>query len=575
MVKFHLDKRVLPAYFAVLAVVGSIALYAYFSARKMISTIQGIADTHNVLFHAERLLTLAISIEAGQRGFSLTGNAEFLQPHKHEIDQIRPHFDALQALVQRHGRQTERLVHLATAIDTLVRFSSTVVEARKNNFDEAVRLNATLEGKNTLDRIRRAVAQLENEEKLLLADLLARNQTQITNFNYSSISLLIVTGSILVGLLFATNINVKGTTETQKQLTRASEKFQDLYDNAPCGYHSLDAGDRFVEINKTLLKWLGYESKDDVIGKIHFEDVIAPSDVPGFRDRYKIFGENGVVNNVEIRFRRTNGSEFPVMLNAVALFDEQGEFLKSRANTIDITQTKEAERQVISLTKELEAFTYSVSHDLRAPLRSIDGYTRILYEDYNNQLDNEGKRLMSVIIGNTRRMGKLIDDLLEFSRLGRKEMQMSAIEMRPLVETILTNQLEQEPSRKIQVAIHPLHTGYGDIDMIREVWVNLISNAIKYTGKSPDPTIEIGSKDEGNEVHYFVTDNGVGFDMQYAGKLFGVFQRLHRVQDFPGTGVGLAIVKRIINKHRGRIWAESEINQGATFHFTIPKKDGK
>jgi PAS domain S-box-containing protein len=575
MLKFHQNKRLLVGFLLAFAVVTWLALHSYMSTRRLIATSNGIADTHNVLFHAERLLALAVNIETGQRGFSLTGDDEFLEPYDRGIEQIRPHFKALSDLAGRHGNEQERLRYLAGDIDTLVRFSTSVVDARKRNVEEALALNATLEGKTILDRMRKSITELEAREKRLLGDLIADNEQQIANFNYSFIALLFVASSILLGLLFAVNVNFKRGIETEKRLISASEEIQDLYDNAPCGYHSLNDEGIFVEINKTLLKWLGYESRQQVIGKLKFEDIINDDDLKSFSENYPSYKQNGFVKNVELSFKRRNGTEFPVVLSSVAVYDEKGKFLKSRSNTFDNTKRKQAERQVTNLNRELEAFTYSVSHDLRAPLRSIDGYTRMLYEDYEEKIDAEGRRLMSVILTNARRMGKLMDDLLEFSRLSRKDLQMSGIEMTSLVNTIITDQVARERGRQIAVTVHHLHPGFGDIDMIRQVWVNLVSNAIKYTGKAQDPAIEIGSREEGGEVQYFISDNGAGFDMQYAGKLFGVFQRLHRAQDFPGTGVGLAIVKKIISKHGGRVWGEGKVDRGATFYFTIPNNNGK
>jgi light-regulated signal transduction histidine kinase (bacteriophytochrome) len=232
-------------------------------------------------------------------------------------------------------------------------------------------------------------------------------------------------------------------------------------------------------------------------------------------------------------------------------------------------------RRKESLNQELEAFTYSVSHDLRAPLRSIDGYSQILQEDYGDKLDEEGTRVLHVIMNNAKRMGKLIDDLLDFARLGRKGIQLSAINMTGLVQNVVRELLLQEPERRINITTNELHNAYGDVDMIRQVWVSLIENAMKYTGKNPSPSIEISSFiDEGGQICYSVKDNGVGFDMKYASKLFGVFQRLHKMQDFSGTGVGLAIVKRIISRHEGRVWAESTLNTGAVFYFSIPNSNG-
>lgn len=226
-----------------------------------------------------------------------------------------------------------------------------------------------------------------------------------------------------------------------------------------------------------------------------------------------------------------------------------------------------AVQQTQQLNKELEAFTYSVSHDLRAPLRSVDGYSKVLLEDYGANLDEEGQRTIKVIIGNAKKMGQLIDDLLEFSRIGKKEIIKSSLNMQTLIETALK---EQERTGNVEIKLGDLISARGDQSMIYQVWLNLISNAVKYSKKVDRPIIEFQSFKKDDHVVYSITDNGVGFDMQYAHKLFGVFQRLHKAKDFEGTGVGLALVQRIIQKHNGHVWAKAEINKGATFYFSLP-----
>ena len=238
---------------------------------------------------------------------------------------------------------------------------------------------------------------------------------------------------------------------------------------------------------------------------------------------------------------------------------------------------EELEQRVIARTvqletanKELEAFSYSVSHDLRAPLRAIDGFSRLLLEGHSNVLDAEGKRLLNVVRGNTEQMGQLIDDLLAFSRISRTEVNTMSINMNELVRSIASYYAQTEANRSVAVTIQELPSVKGDLAMMRQALTNLISNAFKFTLKEQKPAISIGSYVQGNETVYFVKDNGAGFDMQYTQKLFGVFQRLHTRGEFEGTGVGLAIVQRVIHKHGGSVWAEGKVNEGATFYFTVP-----
>ncbi|HWP93072.1 MAG TPA: PAS domain S-box protein [Thermodesulfobacteriota bacterium] len=234
----------------------------------------------------------------------------------------------------------------------------------------------------------------------------------------------------------------------------------------------------------------------------------------------------------------------------------------------------ERTRQLEMVNRELEAFSYSVSHDLRAPLRAIDGFSRILFEDYSDKIDDEGRRLLSVIRKNTQNMGQLIDDLLSFSRLGRQEMKLSEINMSELARIIFEEIKPNDPAHNLKLEINSLPPAYGDRAMIKQVFANLLSNAVKFSRKKEESIIEVGGRIEGIENLYYVRDNGVGFDMNYVDKLFGVFQRLHSQGEFEGTGVGLALVKRIIHRHGGRVWAEGQVGEGATFYFTLPGEGG-
>jgi len=247
--------------------------------------------------------------------------------------------------------------------------------------------------------------------------------------------------------------------------------------------------------------------------------------------------------------------------------------------TLEITSFNlKLEQRVIDRTrdlqianKELEAFSYSVSHDLRAPLRSIHGYMNIFSAEYAKQLDAEGQRLINIILSNGRRMGQLIDDLLSFSQLGRKELRKGRVSMKDLVTEVWREQVEMEKHRRINFVLHDIPPAIADGATIKQVWTNLISNACKYSTNQKEARIEVGSFLEENDVIYYVKDNGAGFEMKYYHKLFGVFQRLHSEDEFTGTGVGLAIVERILLKHGGSVWAESALNQGATFFFSLSR----
>ena len=265
---------------------------------------------------------------------------------------------------------------------------------------------------------------------------------------------------------------------------------------------------------------------------------------------------------------KKDGSFFWANVVITALFDK-GNIIGFSKITRNLTERKNAEEQLKAVNNELEAFSYSISHDLRAPLRAIVGYSNILIEDYTDKLDDEGRRVLNVIMKNAVKMGQLIDDLLAFSRIGKQNLIKVNIDLGSLVKTIVS-ELNILQSNKIEMDVKSLLSAKCDSSMMKQVIVNLIGNAIKYSNKKETSIIEIGSYREINENIYYIKDNGAGFDMKYYDKLFGVFQRLHNDKEFEGTGVGLALVKRIITKHGGKTWAEAKVDEGATFYFSLP-----
>jgi signal transduction histidine kinase len=229
-------------------------------------------------------------------------------------------------------------------------------------------------------------------------------------------------------------------------------------------------------------------------------------------------------------------------------------------------------KELEAANKELESFSYSVSHDLRAPLRAIDGYSSMLEENYFPVLDDEGKRLLSVIRESSLKMGRLIDHLLAFSRLGRKALVKEVFDTGALVREVLAELRVAEDRPAAAVALGALPRSWGDRALLKQVWTNLISNAVKYSSGRPAPHLEISGSESADETVYLVKDDGAGFDMRYYDKLFGVFQRLHTENEFPGTGVGLAIVQRVVTRHGGRAWAQGQPGEGAEFFFSLPKQ---
>ena len=316
-------------------------------------------------------------------------------------------------------------------------------------------------------------------------------------------------------------------------------------------------------------------------------DIRRPESQRGFEERYwspvnsPVFGKDGKL--AYIIHRVEDVTEFVRLTQQSGAQARQSEALRSRVEKMEaetLSRTSElaeanqdlrkAHEELKSALRELEGFSYSISHDLRSPLRAIEGFARILEEEHVASLDEEGRRLLRIIRDGGTKMGRLIDGLLGFSRLGKQPLAMAAIDMDLLVSEVVAElRLNDQQSPK-RVTVQVLPAAYGDLALLRLVWINLLSNAAKYTGTRKQPRIQVTGIQKGTETIYSVADNGVGFDMQYAGKLFGVFQRLHADEEFPGIGVGLSFVQRIVNRHGGRVWAEGAVDKGATFFFELP-----
>ena len=332
-------------------------------------------------------------------------------------------------------------------------------------------------------------------------------------------------------------------------------------------------------------KIFGY-SADEMVGNSIFRLIPAERHEEERQILAKIRRGEGVQHLETVR-QTKNGRLIDISVTTSPIKDSTGRIVGASKVARDITNRKRAEAEIRQLNaeleervakrtaeleaanRELEAFSYSVSHDLRAPLRAVNGFAGIVLEDFGPQLPEEGRRYLERIRNGGQRMGELIDDLLAFSRLGRQPMNRQTVDFAKIVRDALEELKPQQNGRQMELRISELPACNGDPVLVKQVWVNLLSNAIKYTRDRKPAVVETGGARENGETVYFVRDNGAGFDMRYADKLFGVFQRLHRADEFEGTGVGLAIVQRIIQRHGGRVWAEAEVNRGATFYFTL------
>lgn len=431
--------------------------------------------------------------------------------------------------------------------------------------------------------------------------------SEIFAISWGVVSLFMVFMIVLPGLIFFARDHERD--QLVDNLSKAERKFRGLLESAPDAMVIVNKLGEIVFVNTQTERLFGYE-KDELIG------AKVESLMP---DKYSTNHESHRTNyfqspkvrmmgeGLELSGRRKDGQEFPVEISLSPIETEEG--LLVSAAIRDITEAKKARDEIQDLNRtleqkvmvrtqeleqardtledevkkrtqelqltiqELESFSYSVSHDLRAPLRAVAGYSGILKEDYYDKLDDEGKRTLKIIIKNTNRMGQLIDDILAFARYHRTEIKQFRLDISAMFSEALHHLIQLENnSRKLEFQVNKMPDVYGDREMINQMIINLVSNALKYSRPKELTEIQVGCTKNKDEVVYFIKDNGVGFDERYKNKLFGVFQRLHKDTEFEGTGVGLAIVQRIIHRHGGKIWAESKLNEGATFYFTLPNK---
>lgn len=391
--------------------------------------------------------------------------------------------------------------------------------------------------------------------------------------------------AVVAVILFA---NAIALDRSEASLKSTETNLHALFENSSQGFLLTDSSFNILEYNPAVEEFVIMAiGKPIEKNKNLLNDFVPPERREGYSKMYaKVLAGEKI--SYETVYEKEKGSiAFSVRISPVTGAD--GTITGCCIVAEEITERREAAIKLQNLNEELEqrvrertaqyevankelgAFSYSVSHDLRAPLRAVGGYARMLEEDYRDRLDENGRRLLRVIRESAERMGVLIDELLALSRLGKREVRKTFVDMTTLVNTCHA-ELQAGTPHHARLVVHPLHPAPADPILIAQVWTNLLSNAVKYSSKVREPLIEISSVEMNGEVIYQVRDNGAGFEMEYASKLFGIFQRLHSSEEFEGTGVGLAITHRIIEKHNGKIWADGKVDQGATFWFSLPNR---
>jgi PAS domain S-box-containing protein len=394
--------------------------------------------------------------------------------------------------------------------------------------------------------------------------------------------------SLSAAPMFDVHGRFSGSIEIAYDITdrkRLEDRLRDLIETTSDWIWEVDKNGVYTYASQRVRDILGYEP-EEVVGKTPF-DLMPPEEAKRVAGIFKAFIDSqtpfSFVENIN---RHKDGKMVVLETSGVPFFDAKGTIRGYRGIDRDITERKKTEEEIMKLNqslrqraselenayKDMESFSYAVSHDLKAPVRRIEGFSDMLLENYSEQLDEEGRNLLGIIGKNATKMKQLIDDLLAFSRVSIQEIRKSEIDMESLTRNVFEELKPHAGERAIRLEITTLPAANGDLSMIRSVLLNLLSNAIKFTMIRETPLIRVGSCPDQDENIYYVSDNGIGFDMKFFDKLFTLFQRIHTEKEFQGTGVGLVIVKRIIEKHGGRVWAEGKPNEGATFYFTLPHK---
>ncbi|MBG7617850.1 CHASE3 domain-containing protein [Herbaspirillum sp. AP02] len=557
-----------------------VAAFSYYSVRDFEQRAVRLQHSHTVINKLEEANSTVRDAVSSSRGYALSGNREYQASFEAGVRQVDTLLRDLRSLLGDNQQQLQLLARIEDLVAQRISQSRRLMELSPDEGRQRV-----LEGKDLSDRIRNGFEEMKSNENALLA-----KRARDTAASASLTIMMVVSGSLLsIALLVMVYSKLRREmtrrVEAQQRAQAYSDEIEDLYNNAPCGYHSVDESDKtIIKINDTELKWLGY-TREQVVGRMTQLDLLAPVSAERYqRELHPQFLLKREINGIDLDFRRADGSEFTALVNATAIPSRDNSKLISRTVIYDISERKRAEDEIEALNadlerqaqhlhsvnKELESFSYSVSHDLRAPLRAISGYAMILEEDYASVIDEKGREQLQVIRRNVRKMDELINDLLKLAKSTTGELTLQRFSMEEVVGQVIAGLRQENPTVQFEVA--PLEGAVANRGLITQVWENLLSNAVKFSSKNDQPLVRVTMEVGPEEYIYGVHDNGVGFDMRYVHKLFGTFQRLHRQEEYPGTGIGLALVQRIVIRHTGRVWAESTPKVGASFYFSLPRK---
>ena len=566
----------------------------FLALQNAVSFIAGnnlVIHTRDVLREITGSQAALTAIQTGHEGYLLTDRSAYLVGYQVAAARLVQRQETLRRLTADNADLQSHLDELQPLTAEWLALVGQSVAAQQAGQSEAARtFFTTAEAASLLDQINNILTHMSEHENQLLQE---RTQEAARQAQFTLATFFLLIG-IMIALLgygyYLISRDLARRREFDRLLRRERTLLRGVIDTVPEYIHVKDNEQRFILVNRAQADLMGAATPDAVIGK-RDGDYFPAAMAAGYDADEKAILETGAALLEREEPSLGADGQMRVMLTTkVPVRSSAGEIIQIVGISRDITARKQTEQaiealnqhlsaqtaQLESANKELEAFSYSVSHDLRAPLRAIDGFSRIVIEEHGLELPPDVMRYLQKVRANSQRMGELIDDLLHFSRLSRQQLNKKTVYPADLARQILDDDLREErENRQIEINIDDMPPVQADPLLLRQLYANLLSNALKFTSKCESARIDIGSQQADEEIVYFVKDNGAGFDPQYKAKLFGVFQRLHRVEDYGGTGVGLAIVQRVAMRHGGRAWAEGAVNQGAVFYFTLGENNGE
>lgn len=519
-----------------------------------------------------KVLTILTDAETGQRGYILTGRNNFLEPYNSARLSIWKDYNELKKISSYNDSQKQSLYILKVLIARKLDIMGVGIELRRNKgLNAAIGWVATEKGKVVMDSIRQVVASMENDQQVYQQTHDAETK-KITRITYIILPVGTILGFLLiVFVFFALNNEIAKRKLTEESLSESQEKYYYLYENAPVGmYHTKIDGSKILEINNTACEMLGF-TKEELLGK---SSAVRWADHDRRNEILKILKECGVATNFEADVLKKDGSRISCLLS-MKIYKEKG-FIEGFI--VDITEHKQAGDKLRKTlndlersNKELEQFAYVASHDLQEPLRMISSYTQLLERRYQDKLDQDANDFMHYAVDGANRMQALIDDLLDYSRVTTRGKEFRSVDVNSAFAKVLMNLKAKIEKISAIITTDELPVIMADEGQLTRLLQNLIDNALKYSGQE-SPKIHIGCKDLQDSWQFSVRDNGIGIADEFNERIFVIFQRLHTRKDYPGTGIGLAICKRIVERHGGKIWFEPAPDKGTIFYFTILKR---